>query len=160
MSPDEAIEIRKLGRAEIDPLLRFLLTIESAGEAALFKPHPFSREALEGFCSRTSRDLYYVLIAGVEVLGYGLLRGWDEGYAVPSLGIAIHADHRGSGLAGALMEFLHAVARHRGAPAVRLRVDPSNARAIALYQRSGYRFAEPADMSSGKLLVGTRQLDR
>lgn len=80
------------------------------------------------------------MVADGEVLGYGLLRGWDQGYDVPSLGIAIRPDRRGQGLGILLMHFLHAAARQRGALRVRLRVHPGNARARDLYEKLGYRF--------------------
>jgi len=44
-----------------------------------------------------------------------MLRGWDEGYETPSLGIAVHPDARGLGLARTFMGFLHAAASFQGA---------------------------------------------
>ncbi|MFN8515656.1 MAG: GNAT family N-acetyltransferase [Chloroflexia bacterium] len=87
-------------------------------------------------------DLYYVLIAGDTILGYGMLRGWDAGYEVPSLGIAIHPQYRGSGLGKLLMQFLHCAARWKGATQIRLKVYPDNPRAIKLYQQLGYAFGK------------------
>jgi hypothetical protein len=37
------------------------------------------------------------LFSALAAVGYGLLRCWAEGFAVPSLGIAAHPDHRGRG---------------------------------------------------------------
>ena len=65
-----------------------------------FHPHPFTTEAARERAAYTGKDLYYVVIEGDEILGYGMLRGWDEGYEVPSLGIVIHPAHRGSVSAG------------------------------------------------------------
>ena len=74
------------------------------------------------------------------VIGYGMLRGWDDGYETPSLGIAIAPGMQGRGLGRMLMEFLHAEARQRGADRIRLKVHAENVRAVALYQSLGYEF--------------------
>ena len=37
-------------------------------------------------------DLYFLQIKDNEIAGYAMLRGWDEGYTIPSLGIALHPD--------------------------------------------------------------------
>ncbi len=77
----------------------------------------------------------------MEVLGYGMLRGWDDGWKIPSLGIALDPRIRGNGTGEMLMHFLHAAARRRGATKVRLKVYPDNRTAIALYKKLGYVFA-------------------
>lgn len=146
-----ALECRRLTPADVGALLEFLGELEAAGDAALFHPHPFTAEALAPLADPACPDLYYLLREGQAVLGYGLLRGWAEGYAVPSLGIAIRARARGQGLGRALMLFLHAAAARRGADRVRLRVRRDNGAAIALYKSLGYDFAP----GEGELLVGT-----
>jgi ribosomal protein S18 acetylase RimI-like enzyme len=91
------------------------------------------------------------------VRAYGLLRGCNEGYAIPCLGIAVHPDARARGLGRLVMDYLEAMARHRGAPSIRLRVHKDTARAIALYERLGY--AMQADVGDARLLVGVKPLD-
>ena len=68
------------------------------------------------------------------------MRGWDEGFDIPSLGIAIHPEARGRGLARPFMAFLHAAAKARGATKIRLTVYNDNQRAVELYRRLGYVF--------------------
>lgn len=151
------LEIVRLGEDRIDGLLAMLRAIAEEGMTRWFEPHPFTRAHLQSLCAEGVRDLYYVMCAGPEVIGYGLLRGWDEGYDVPSLGIAIHPGRRGKGLGLALMEFLHAAAALRGSRKVRLRVYDNNEAAIALYRRLGYQFDAFAG-GSGQPVVGFKQL--
>ena len=68
-----------------------------------------------------------------------MLRGWDEGYDVPSLGIAVRVDHYRHGHGRVMMTALHATAWSRGAGAVRLRVAPANQNARRLYDSLGYQ---------------------
>lgn len=122
------------------PLAEFFQSLREAGDEAEFHPHPFTAEEAARRCQYTGRDLYYILVDQSQVLAYGMLRGWDEGYEIPSLGIAVHPRQRGKGLGRLLMEFLHAAARHRGARTIRLKVYPRNARAVRLYESLGYVF--------------------
>lgn len=137
------IEIVRLRAAHVDALRTFHAALEASGETELFAPHPFTPDFLHSLCDQQRQDLHYVMVDDDDVLGYGMLRGWDEGFAVPSLGLAIHPRWRRAGFGLAMMHFLHAAARRASATKVRLRVHLSNASAQALYERLGYRF-EPA----------------
>jgi len=150
------IECRKLDPQWRHGLGELCRALEAAGDSAVFQPHAFDDAELDRLVNYKGMDLYYVMVSGPTVLGYGLLRGWDEGYAIPSLGIAIHPQRRRSGLGIALMHFLHAAARWRGAPKVRLRVRQDNAAAKALYQRLGYSFVA----TEGEYAVGFIELGK
>jgi [ribosomal protein S18]-alanine N-acetyltransferase len=154
--PMEPLECRVLSSAEQQALIAFLNDLSEAHETEFFHPHPFTEDALQKIIRTADQDLYYVLCEGGRVVGYGMLRGWDEGYQIPSLGIAIHPAARNAGLGKALMHFLHGAARRRGASKVRLRVKAQNARAMKLYQDLGYVFG-PEEQG---FLVGFLQLDR
>lgn len=143
-----------LGPAWKAPLKAFLDALERSGDHARFQPHPFTDEAVERLLRYQGKDFYCVMTEGEHVLAYGILRGWDEGYEVPSLGIAVHPDARHAGLGRAMMEFLHGTARERGAKRVRLRVLEDNAPAIALYRQLGYRFGAKEE----RFLVGFLEL--
>jgi [ribosomal protein S18]-alanine N-acetyltransferase len=144
------LECRALSPVWREPLIAFLRSLEASGDDRWFHPHPFTDEAVERLSRQGGRDVYCVLVEGGLVLGYGMLRGWDEGFDVPSLGIAIAPTARHQGLGGALMHFLHAVARRQGATRVRLRVDADNADALATYTALRYQFAA----REGPYLVG------
>ena len=122
---------------------------------------PFTRihsrgEEAEARCAYGGHDLYYVLGSAQRILAYGMLRGWDEGFDVPSLGLAVAPDSRRRGFGILMLEFLHAAAGCRGAESVRLTLYAANEEARSLYARFGYRFAERAP----GVLVGTRSLAR
>lgn len=122
------------------PLAEFFAALAEAGDEREFHPHPLTAQEAKRLCEYAGRDLYYVMSEGRRVVAYGMLRGWDAGYDVPSLGIAVHPRERGRGIGRELMEMLHAAARGRGAPRVRLKVYPSNEPALRLYRSLGYTF--------------------
>jgi len=143
------LEIRRIDAPMEGALADFFETLERAGDYSVFHPHPLTAQQAGVIAHRIGQDLYYAATADGEILGYGMLRGWDEGYAVPSLGLAVAPHCRGRGLGRLLMDFLHEAARIRGASQVRLKVYAHNARAVALYRRLGYRFS---DAGAGWLL--------
>lgn len=137
---------------DLEPALSaFFADLASDPEAERFHPHPFTPGEAAGRCRYQGADVYCVAVAAGRILGYGMLRGWDEGYAVPSLGIAIHARARGIGLGRALMAYLHSEAARRGAERIRLKVYPDNAVAVALYRSLGYEFA--GGLEQGQLVA-------
>lgn len=138
-------------------LARFLSAIATGGEEAFFRPHAGDEATLRALAQDISADLYYLLVQGRDVLAYGLLRGWDAGYTVPSLGIAVHPAARSIGLGQLMMEYLEMMARLRGAPAVRLRVHKNNKRAVEMYECRGYRMAP--DEGDERLIVGIKSFD-
>jgi ribosomal protein S18 acetylase RimI-like enzyme len=140
--PGSAIEIRQLNAALGEALLDFLLALIDAGDTDHFQPHPFTPEYVATLVRYKGDDLYYVLTEGNRVLAYGMLRGWDEGYSIPSLGIAVHPEARSSGIGRFMMTFLHAAAIRRGCSSVRLRVAIDNTKATALYESLGYQFSD------------------
>jgi ribosomal protein S18 acetylase RimI-like enzyme len=149
VSDYSGLEFRRLGPDLEEGLAAFFDGLASRGDGRWFHPHPLTPAEAARLCAYHGNDLFYAATADGRILGYGLLRGWDEGFQVPSLGIAVHPDARGRGLARAFMGFLHAAAAVRGADRVRLKVYPNNAAARRLYERLGYNLEPTAD---GQLL--------
>lgn len=137
-----AIEFRRLSAEFELPFLAFLRALIDAGDTAHFQPHAFTSQYVATLVRYTGSDLYYLLTEENTILSYGMLRGWDEGFAIPSLGIAVHPSARGFGLGRLMMEFLHAAAKRRGCASVRLKVHIENKTAAALYESMGYQFTK------------------
>ena len=138
-------------------LAHFFSAIRDAGDEAFFHPHAGDEAALRELAQATGDDLHYLFVQGRHVLAYGLLRGWNDGFTTPSLGIAVHPASRGGGLGRIVMDWLEAMAWIRKAPAVRLRVHKDNARALAMYERRGYRMTP--DGGDARLLVGLKPFE-
>jgi ribosomal protein S18 acetylase RimI-like enzyme len=149
--------IRPLRVTDAASLADFFEEIAADAESVrFFHPHPLTREYAALLCgaAATRRDGYYLgLYRGLPV-AYALLRGWDEGYAIPSWGGCVHPALRGAGLGHALL--LHAVAESRaaGAPKLRLTVYKANERGIRLYSRFGFYLQE----KDGRSLLGVLDL--
>ena len=146
------MEIQHLSHEHIASLIEF--HHKNKEEFKYFTPHPFTKEALTNILATARLDLYYVVIYKGKVIGYGILRGMDEGYSIPSLGIAIHKQFYGNGVGTLLMEFLETTSRIRGYKKMRLRVFKDNIRAWKFYLKLGYKY-EPYDKDS---VLGFKEL--
>jgi [ribosomal protein S18]-alanine N-acetyltransferase len=134
----------------------FLEELRECGDETFFSPHSADDISIQKVAGLNGKDLYYLLVVEEKVLGYGLLRGWDEGFSIPSLGVAIHPAVRGAGLGKLFMNFLHVLAFQRGANKVRLRVHKNNSKAINLYKSLGYVFENDANQAD--YLIGFKNL--
>lgn len=139
------IEYKIVTRQWVEKLAQFFEDIIAKKEDDFFHPHPLNLEAAKEIASFHGQDLYFLQIRINQIAGYGMLRGWDEGYSVPSLGIAIHPSFRRQGLAKKFMDFMHDQARGRGAKKVRLTVYANNIYALQLYRNFGYSFSDEKD---------------
>jgi GNAT superfamily N-acetyltransferase len=129
-----AIEIRPVTPAEAAALGELLPTIDPT----FFRPHPMTPEEARRIAHLEGDDVYMIGFANAAPVAYGILRGWDEGYDVPSLGVGVRREMERRGYGRAMMLHLHQVARSRGATHVRLRVHADNVGAAALYRQLGY----------------------
>ena len=123
-----------------EKLARFFSALVVNKDDLYFHPHPLTYEVAKKIAIYEGDDLYFLQIKDNEITGYAMLRGWDEGFTIPSLGIAIHPNFRNQGLSIKFMRFLHNQARAKGATQVRLKVYSNNAEARHLYESLGYSF--------------------
>lgn len=109
-------------------------------KARYFHPHALDAAEASRRATYAGRDYYCIGYARGRPAAYGMLRGWDEGYAEPSLGLAVAPAFQRHGLGRAMTLHLHEIARARGAETIRLKVYAANRAARALYSSLGYVF--------------------
>ena len=119
--------IRPMSEEDLDAVL--------AIEQASF-PAPWKRDH---FLHEIAAPHSYPLVALLDgrLAGYVCLMSLFEEAQI--LNIAVAADHRGRGVALALMEVATALALEKGAETLALEVRSTNRAAIALYERLGFR---------------------
>ncbi len=158
MSRYAPFRIRPVVAEDAPALAAFFETLAADEEAqTFFHPHPLTAEYAASLCRSvsTSRDGYFVAEYAGRIVGYSMLRGWDEGYEVPSWGGAVHPALRDAGIGKQLL--VHAVLESvaRGAKKMRLTVYKSNVRGVHVYGKIGFGFSEKDERS----LVGVLPLD-
>jgi [ribosomal protein S18]-alanine N-acetyltransferase len=121
---------------------------------SFFHPHEFSYIGLWNEIINKKKDYYVFLIDADTIAGYGMLRGWDEGFEIPSLGILTDINYRGQGISSKIMDHLHEIAKKEGSDKIRLTVYKENKIAISLYNKLGYVFSDKNENE----LIGIKKL--
>jgi ribosomal protein S18 acetylase RimI-like enzyme len=141
----EQVVIRQVAKGDSSILADFFAALSSDPETVtFFHPHAFTTEFAAQLCeaAATRKDRYYVACFQGVVIAYMMLRGWDEGYSVPSFGVCAHPALRDVGLGQALMAHAVAECRAAGAPKLRLTVFKDNVRGVHVYSKFGFVFTD------------------
>jgi [ribosomal protein S18]-alanine N-acetyltransferase len=152
----KSLEFKSLTPSMTDELAEFFEQIVTSGDNHMFHPHPFDRQTASAISHREGLDQYVVALVDGDIVAYGMLRGWDDGYEVPSLGMIVHPASRGIGMGVCLITYLHTLALICGSERTRLSVYACNESAISLYKKVGYTFTPTED---GRL-IGVWQPNR
>lgn len=136
----EELIFNRLDATHVQGLTALFKALQDNGDERFFHPHPLTGTEAAAKARYTGDDLYFVVQWRGKIVGYAMLRGWDEGYSIPSLGLAIHPSVRGRGFGAECIRFLHQQAKKKGAEKVRLTVAHENHRALRLYEKEGYVF--------------------
>ena len=139
--------IQNLENKDINELYIFLLKNKNI----YFTPHIIDKDII--IENINSDDKYYILKIAEIIVGYGMLRGYDEGYIIPSLGIMIDKDYRGLGYSKLLMLLLENEAS-KTSDKIRLTVFKENKKAISLYKKLDYIFEDYNEKS----LIGLKKI--
>jgi ribosomal-protein-alanine N-acetyltransferase len=149
-NPTEKVIVRPIRPGDAEELGDLFQALAADSASASFHPHPMTRaEAARlagGFESR--KDIYFAAFAEERLVGYGMLRGWDDGYATPSFGVAVGPTYRGGGIGRSLLRYAIACARERGASTMMLKVHLDNPSARHLYESEGFVFQAISDDSA------------
>ena len=72
------------------------------------------------------------------LIAFFMLRGWDEGYAIPAYGVTVDQRFRDKGLGRLTLEMSKTICRLRGVQRLMLKVHPENHAAKHLYEAVGF----------------------
>jgi ribosomal protein S18 acetylase RimI-like enzyme len=140
----EELSIRPIAPEDAEQLGELLVALAAGSEARQFHPHPLTAQEAcriaQGAAAR--KDLYFAAFLGERLVGYGMLRGWDEGYSIPSFGVAVSLAYRGRGIARSLLRYAIQRARESGAGTMMLKVHLNNHDARHIYESEGFVFQE------------------
>jgi ribosomal protein S18 acetylase RimI-like enzyme len=114
-----------------------------------FDPFPLVATEARRIALAPRQDGYYAMACGEELLGLSMLRGFDEGYEIPSFGIFVDHASQGRGIGRRLTVWTIDQARLRGCPAVRLSVYADNSAARSLYASLGFHEQERQAVERG-----------
>lgn len=138
MDMEREVIIREVSPSDAVELGCFLCGNADIATLRHFKPFPLTRETADRIALLPRRDLYYVALCNNRIAGLSMLRGWDEGYDIPSFGLLIGREFRGRGLGRRLALWTIEAAGAAGCRNVRLTVNASNLPGVKLYESLGF----------------------
>jgi ribosomal-protein-alanine N-acetyltransferase len=132
------VSIRAVETRDLECLTSFLEDNNRPQITRGFHPFPLNHETSARIANGPSLDRFFVALLNEQIIGISMLRGWDEGYEIPSFGIMVDYRYQGQGIGRKLTEFAIAEAEHIGCLRVRLSVIASNIAAVHLYTSLGF----------------------
>ncbi len=146
---DQSVIYRELGPADENALIEFLVRNDDPATTRHFNPFPMTANGAAAVIQTMPLDHYYGGILANQIVAIGMLRGWSEGYSIPSFGLVVDARIRGRGIGRALTRFTLARAPEFGVDTIRLSVYASNHQALALYRSLGFEEQSRAVIGEG-----------
>jgi len=131
------ITIEKLGPAKAEELSTLLLAADKE-YSRHFIPFEFDRETIETILGQARKDQYFGVYLSGSLAGFYMLRGFDQGYEIPSYGVWIGPGSSGLGLASLTLHHALSFCRANGIKKLMLKVHPENIVAKGIYERNGF----------------------
>jgi ribosomal protein S18 acetylase RimI-like enzyme len=111
---------------------------QPAGYLRFFQPFSFDAQTIERLLSARQRDCWMGVWGPSGLVAFFMLRGFDEGYTIPSYGVAVDAQAQGLGIGRLTLVTSKTMSRLLGAPRIMLKVHPDNRGARTLYESEGF----------------------
>lgn len=131
------LSIRPL-RIEDAPALSIWLQAQPPAYARFFRPFGYDETAIADALTRQGQDVFMGLFWREQVVGFFMLRGWNEGYDVPAFGILIDEQYRGYGLEMAALDTAKVICRLRNVSRLMIKMHPDNISAKGVARKTGF----------------------
>jgi RimJ/RimL family protein N-acetyltransferase len=144
------LTIRELQATDGAALSTMLLS-NSPAYQAYFIPFSFEEAAITAMLTRAVKDRYWGMWVGSDLAAFFMLRGFDEGYAMPSYGVAVAEPHSGKGLLKLSLQFALTWCKVNGVARMMLKVHPDNIIARRIYERFGFQYDGEDPMNHNRI---------
>lgn len=139
LSKHNEITIRQVQDTDYEALARFFEENNRPEITRHFHPFPLDSQTAYQIVCTNHLDRHYIASWNGQIIGLCMLRGWDEGFEMPSFGVFVDYRHHGLGLGRQMTEFAIAESRKLGYHSIRLSVYTSNEVALRLYASLDFR---------------------
>jgi ribosomal protein S18 acetylase RimI-like enzyme len=133
-----ALRLEAVGPEHVDALVDLFARNSRSDITKTFDPFPLSPSRAEAIAVTPRKDRYYVAMHRGQAIAMSMLRGFDEGYDVPSFGIFVDHAHHGMGIGRNLTTWTVEQALSRGCQSIRLSLYSKNLAARRLYESLGF----------------------
>lgn len=138
MSSNKSLVIRQLETADAAALSGFMRS-QSPEYLRFFYAFDSDESALTKLLSNAEKDVYSGVFWEEDLAGVFFLRGWDDGYEIPSFGVLIDQKYRGGAFMRLTLDTAKLICRLSGTKTLMAKIHPENvssrgARRLGLHQ--------------------------
>ena len=123
---NENLTVRPL-QIEDAQVLSSLLMAQPPEYTRFFYAFSFAADHIAKMLAERGKDVYMGLLWQDELVCFFMLRGWNEGYEVPTLGTFVAEPYRGYGFMQLTVELTKVICKLRGVSRVMYKSHPDNA---------------------------------
>ena len=106
--------------------LSAMLLAQRAEYSRFFSAFDFNEDAIIDVLTRKIKDVYSGMFWRGELVGIFMLRGWDDGYDVPSFGVFVAETYRGGAFMKISLDVAKLICRLSGAERLMATIHPDN----------------------------------
>ncbi len=132
------IEIKEL-QSEHTSFLSALILNAPRDHTKYFTPFSFEEDAIKKIIDEAVNDKYFGIFINDTLAGFYMLRGFDEGYEVPSYGVWISDKFSRLGLSKLTLQHAITYCKVNNLKKIMLKVHPENIIAKNIYEIFGFK---------------------
>jgi RimJ/RimL family protein N-acetyltransferase len=132
-----ALEIKRFALDQAQELTN-LLEGSDKEYSQYFIPFSFNFETIYSLLLKAKKDQYYGIYIAKVLVGFYMLRGFDEGYETPSYGVWISKDFTSKGLSKLTLHHAITFCKTNNIKKIMLKVHPDNIIAKNIYEDFGF----------------------
>ena len=132
------VEIKELQSEQASTLSALILNAPK-DYTKYFVPFSFEEDSIKKIISDAVNDKYFGIFINDDLAGFYMLRGFDQGYEVPSYGVWISDKFSGLGLSKLTLQHAISFCKLNGLKKILLKVHPENTIAKNIYENFGFK---------------------
>lgn len=137
MAKIESLEIKELKLQDVSNLVN-KLSENSVEYLKLFTAFDLNTDTINSILSKAVNDKYFGIFLSNKIVGFYMLRGFDDGFDIPSYGVIISSDYSNKGLSRLTLYHAFTFCKINGIKKIMLKVHPENTYAKNLYESVGF----------------------
>jgi RimJ/RimL family protein N-acetyltransferase len=145
------LEIRKIDITFAKELSEMLVS-SSNDYNKHFIPFQFDLDSVNSVFNKINKDYFFGIFFDNALIGFYMLRGFDEGYEIPSYGVFIRESYSNKGLGKLTLDHAISLCKILGKRRLMLKVHPENINAKNLYINYGFK-EEGIDPKNSNLIM-------
>ena len=107
--------------------------------------------SIKEILERATNDKYFGVLISEKIVGFYMLRGFDDGYEIPSYGVWVAKEFSDLGLAKLTLQHAISYCKVNGIKKIMLKVHPDNSVAKKTYENYGFK-QEGTDAKNNNLI--------